>query len=67
MLVLKYILFYIEGVGWIVLVIVGMCFGFIVSIFLNKNKWVKRCFFILGRYFFFFGKILLKMNRLRVW
>ncbi|KAB7676219.1 branched-chain amino acid transport system II carrier protein [Bacillus sp. B1-WWTP-T-0.5-Post-4] len=35
---LKYIPFYTEGVGWIVPAIVGTCLGFIVSIFLNKNK-----------------------------
>ena len=35
---LKYIPFYTEGVGWIVPAIVGMCLGFIVSIFLNKNN-----------------------------
>ena len=35
---LKYIPFYTEGVGWIVPAIVGMYLGFIVSIFLNKNK-----------------------------
>ena len=36
--VLKYIPFYMEGVGWIVPAIIGACIGVIVSIVINKNK-----------------------------
>ena len=41
--VLKYIPFYMEGVGWIVPAIIGACIGVIVSIVINKNN-SKRCF-----------------------
>ena len=36
--VLKYIPFYMEGVGWIVPAIIGACIGVIVSIVINKNN-----------------------------
>ncbi|MGN5652999.1 branched-chain amino acid transport system II carrier protein BrnQ1 [Bacillus sp. Brlt_9] len=36
--VLKYIPFYIEGVGWIVPAIIGACIGVIVSSVFNKKK-----------------------------